>query len=232
MNIHNVMEELVFAEVEKVCASIKKDNMPNICVCPQCQLDAACYALNRLEPRYIVSSRGILREDNFNIEHQQKIADITTLIYQGLKQVSLNQRPGFDHSGNTKTGAVPAEAYFNIPVIIGRIFNGRNFEPISDTDVELYSDEKPVVMKDANWQNPCRLIQKTEGTFTFWPESLPAKKLGEKKLLNFSIKAQIENAAPLVHHFEIPIISEKYIINTVAMNRTHKIADLYMFDIE
>jgi competence protein ComFB len=232
MNIHNVMEEIVFSEVEKACAAIKKDNTQNICVCPQCQLDAACYALNRLEPRYIVSSRGVLREDNFNIENQQKIADITALIYQGLKQVSLNRRPGFDHSGNIKTSAIVAESYFNIPVIIGRIFNGRNFEPVSDTDVELYSDEKLVVMKDANWQNPCRLIKKTEGTFTFWPESFPAKKIGEKKLFTFSIKAMAGNAAPLIHHFEIPVVSEKDIINTVTMNRTHKIADLYMFDIE
>jgi competence protein ComFB len=227
------MEELVFAEVEKVCADINKEpGKQGICTCPQCRMDAACFALNRLEPHYIISSRGILREEQFDIKNQQKIADITILVYQAFKQISLNRRPGFEHNDDGASIEKPADAYFNIPVIIGRIFNGRTFEPMSDIDVELQLDGKPVVMKDANWQNPCKLIKKTEGTFTFWPVSVPADNEGAQKRFNFSITAPLAGFSPLIHHFELPVVSEKQPINTVSMNRTHKIADLYMFNAE
>jgi competence protein ComFB len=231
MEIHNVMEELVFAEVERACIDIKKEvNKQGICTCSQCQMDVACYVLNRLEPHYIVSSRGILREEHFDVRNQQKIADITSLVYKAFEQVNLNRRPGFEHINNDKADNTTAKAYFNIPVIIGRIFDGKTFEPVYNIDVELKLNGELVKMKDANWQNPCKLIKKTEGTFTFWPESLPADRVGEQKLFNFSITAPIPELPPLVHHFELPVVSEKDLVRTVGMNRTHKITDLYIFD--
>ncbi|MDR1363451.1 MAG: late competence development ComFB family protein [Spirochaetaceae bacterium] len=236
MEIHNVMEELVFSEVDKVCAVIKQDKIQNVCTCAQCRLDAACYALNRLEPHYIVSSRGILREEHFDVENMQKLADITSLVYQGLRQVNINRRPGFDHYDREAHKDVEAAAYFNIPVIIGSVFNGRTFEPVAGIDVGLLLNCELAQMKDANWQNPCRLIKKTEGSFTFWPISIPAKKAGEQKIFKFSVKAPLLEGAnrfpALIHHFELSIVSEKELVNSIAMNRTHKISDLYMFDIE
>jgi competence protein ComFB len=233
MEIHNVMEELVFSEVEKACIDIKNEvNKQGICTCPQCRMDVACYVLNRLIPHYIVSSRGILREEHFDIRNQQKIADITSLVYKAFEQINLNRRPGFAHINSYTADIGTAGAYFNIPVIIGRIFNGRTFEPVYNVDVELHLNGELVKMKDANWQNPCRLIKKTEGTFTFWPESLPVDKIGEQKLFNFSITAPIPGFPPLVHHFELPVVSEKDLIRTVGMNRTHKVTDLYMFDMD
>jgi competence protein ComFB len=98
--------------------------------------------------------------------------------------------------------------------------------------VELQLDGKLVVMKDANWQNPCKLIKKTEGTFTFWPESLRTNNAGEQKWFNFSIVVPSHSTPALVHHFELPVVSEDKLVNTVAMYRTHKIADLYIFDLE
>jgi competence protein ComFB len=226
------MEELVFSEVEKVCYSIRKDNLENICTCTQCRSDAACYALNRLEPHYIASSRGLLREEQFGVENLQKLADISSFVYQGLKQVNINRRPGFKHTNNIDHTDTKAAAYFNIPVIIGRIFNGRTFEPVTGIDVELLLNGEPAKMKDANWQNPCKLVKKTEGTFTFLPMNLPAKKNGERKLFNFSIKAPLENLPTLIHYFELPVVSEKDLINSIDMTRTHKISDLYIFDAE
>jgi competence protein ComFB len=233
MEIHNVIEELVFSEVERACSDINKEaNKQGICTCPQCRMDAACYVLNRLEPRYIVSSRGILREEHFDVQNQQKTADITTLVYKAFEQINLNRRPGFDHINDGKTDSYMAEAYFNIPVIIGRVFNGKTFEPVHSIDVELQANGNLVKMKDANWQNPCKLVKKTEGTFTFWPESQPASRIGEQRLFNFSITAPIAGFSPLVHHFELPVVSEKDLVRAVGMNRTYKITDLYMFDID
>jgi competence protein ComFB len=233
MEIHNVMEELVFDGVERVSADIDMEpDKHGICTCPQCRMDAACFVLNRLEPHYIVSSRGIRREKHFDTNNLQKIADITALIYKAFKQVNKHRRPGFEHTGNDTPEKKTADAYFNIPVIIGRIFNGKTFEPMRDIDVRLLLDGKPAVMKDANWQNPCTLIKETEGTFAFWPVSLPADSADEQKWFNFSITASSPEFPLLTHHFELPVVSEKYLVTTVAMYRTHKTADLYMFDLE
>jgi competence protein ComFB len=233
MEIHNVMEELVFEGIEKACADIGEEpGKGDICTCPQCRIDAACFVLNRLKPHYIVSNRGILREKHFDTKHLQKIADITTLVYDAFKQVSLHRRPGFEHTCNNNPVKKAADAYFNIPVIIGRIFNGKTFEPMCDIDVELRLDGKLAVMKDANWQNPCTLIKLTEGTFTFWPASIPTDNADERKWFNFSITASLPGLPPIIHHFELPVVSERDLITTVAIHRTHKTADLYMFDEE
>jgi competence protein ComFB len=231
MEIHNLLEEMVFAEVESAFANINSEKGNAVCTCRQCRLDVACYVLNRLRPHYIVSSRGIQRDEQLDIEKQQQAADIAGLIYKGIKQVNLNRRPGFKHTPDAETVNAPASAYFNIPVIIGRLFNGRTFEPVSGIAVELYIDGQFSVMKDASWQNPCELTKKTEGTFTFWPASIPAGQTDEQKLFNFLIKTSLPEMPPLVYHFELPVVSENVQINAVTMNRTHKISDLYLFDV-
>ncbi|MDR1256342.1 MAG: late competence development ComFB family protein, partial [Spirochaetaceae bacterium] len=232
MEIHNLFEETVFAAVEAAFKDINSKNKANvICTCRQCRLDVACYVLNRVKPHYIVSSRGIQHDEQLDIEKQQQAADIASLVYRGIEQVNLNRRPGFKHTPDTEAVGTSAAAYFNIPVIIGRLFNGRTFEPVNGIAVELYMDGQLAVMKDANWQNPCELVKKTEGTFTFWPASVPAGQTGEQKLFNFLIKASLPEMPPLVYYFELPVISEKDQINAVTMNRTHKISDLYLFDV-
>ncbi|GHU39483.1 hypothetical protein FACS1894190_04330 [Spirochaetia bacterium] len=229
MDIHNIIEDIVIAQLKKACADIERENGKHgICTCAQCRLDAACYVLNRLEPRYIVSSRGLVREDQFNLDKQQKIADITALIYIALKQVGHNQRPNFDH-GKNEIAKGAAQAYFNFPAIIGRLFNGQNFTPMNDIDVTLFADGKPVAMKDANWPNPCRIMGKTEGAYTFWPKNIPAKKVEEHSSFTFEIKAEADGLLPLSHVFEIPVISENSEKEAVSMERTYKISDLYMF---
>jgi competence protein ComFB len=231
MNIHNLFEEVVFTEVEAAYASIARQNKADdICTCRQCQLDTACYVLNRIKPHYIVSSRGIQHDEQLDIEKQQQLVDIVSLVYEGIKQVNLHRRPGFKHTSDAESACLAATAYYNIPVIIGKLLNGRTFEPVSGVAVELYIDGQLAKMKDGNWQNPCELIKKTEGTFAFWPAILPADVPDEQKLFNFSIKARLPEFPPLVHHFELQVVSEKDQINAITMNMTHKISDLYLFD--
>ncbi|MDR0382723.1 MAG: late competence development ComFB family protein [Spirochaetaceae bacterium] len=231
MEIHNLVEELVFAEVEAACDSINNLNKnDDLCTCRQCRLDTACYVLNRLKPHYVVSSRGIMREEQLDINKQQQLADIASLVYRGIKHVNLNRRPGFKHMREDRAVNAPSVACFNLPVIIGRLLNGRTFEPASGIAVELYVDGLLAEMKDANWQNPCVLSEKTEGTYTFWPASVPSGRNCKKRLFHFSIKAQPAGSAPLIHHFELPVFSEKKPIYAVNLNRTHKISDLYLFD--
>jgi competence protein ComFB len=231
MDIHNTIEDVVFRAMEDICATINTgDNADGLCTCDQCRLDAACFVLNRTPPHYVISNRGVARVELETIERQQLEADIVSLIHEGMKRVSHNQRPYSSHTGSAASGAPQADRpVFNIPTIIGRLFNGINFEPLADVMVELYQDGKLVPMKDKSWQNPYFLVPNIKGTFTFWPEPIPATGENIRQIFKYAIKIEAPEMETLQHFFEIPVTSELKPIRSFSMNRTFKIQDLYMF---
>jgi competence protein ComFB len=84
MELHNTMEDLIIARVGDIFDTITKEGNPaNYCTCTQCRIDTACYVLNRTQPHYIISNRGVARVQQETHENQQKLADITTLVYEG-----------------------------------------------------------------------------------------------------------------------------------------------------
>jgi competence protein ComFB len=229
MDIHNTTEDLVFAKVEAIFDSIAREGNPeNFCLCYQCRMDTACYVLNRTDPRYVVSNRGVARVEQENMERQQKDADIAALVYEGLKRINHNQRPNVLHQSDTGPAAGNTPV-FNIPTIVGRLFSGTNFAPMSNVKVELHRSGELVSMKDNNWQNPYTLVANTEGTFTFWPTPIPAEAADLRKIFEYSIKIEAPDLEPLHHFFKIPVISEIQSAAVYSMGRTFKLPDLYMF---
>ena len=231
MKIHNITEDIVFAKVTEIFDAIDQGgNRENFCTCDQCRVDTACYVLNRAEPRYIVSNRGVARVEQDNIERQQLEADIATLVYEGIKRVNHNQRPNFKHTSR-EAEAVSREVrpVFNIPTIVGRLFNGANFAPLSDVPVELRQNGGLAVMKDGNWQNPYIIVDKTEGTFTFWPAPALAETEDKRKIFAFSLKIAAPGFETLNHFFQIPVTSETQRAGSFSMDRIFKLPDLYLF---
>jgi competence protein ComFB len=231
MDIHNTTEDIVFQKVAEIFDSIgKAGNTENFCLCNQCRMDTACYVLNRIEPCYIVSNRGVARVEKESIERQQKETDIVVLIYEGLKRISHNQRPNFNHrfvsGGGAEVSKLPV---YNIPTIVGRLFNGINFAPMSDIKAELRRNGDLVAMKDNNWQNPYNLVSNTEGTFTFWPDSIQAEKADIHKIFEYSLKIEAPKFETLTHFFKIPVISEIQSASSFSMGRLFKLPDLYLF---
>jgi competence protein ComFB len=193
-------------------------------------MDTACYVLNRLAPRYIVSNRGVARVEQESFEHQQKIADIASLVYEGIRRVNHNQRPNFQHSVPNKEVLKDYNSpMFNIPTIVGRLFNGINFAPVADVTVELRRNGDLVRMKDANWQNPYNLIPNTMGTFTFWPTAIPAEGINVHKTFEYSVKVEAPGFEILHHFFKVPAISELHTVDSFSLGRTFKLPDLYLF---
>jgi competence protein ComFB len=230
MDVHNTMEDVVFRAIEEICDTINKgDNVDEICTCDQCRLDTACFVLNRTVPHYIISNRGVARVEQETIEWQQLEADIATLIHEGIKRVNHNQRPYSSHIEHSSPDKHTDQPVFNIPTIIGRLFNGINFDPLASIEVELYQDGKLVTMKEKSWQNPYVLVPNTKGTFTFWPEPIPAKGENIRQTFKYAIKIEAPEMETLHHFFEIPVTSELKSIRSFSMNRTFKIQDLYMF---
>jgi competence protein ComFB len=231
MDIHNTTEDRVINLVHEIFDSIEKSGRPDKpCTCYQCRLDTACYVLNRLPPRYVISSRGVARTESESLEKQQEDADIVSLVYEGLNKIAKSMRPHFTHNPTKKESpSIIKGPVYNIPTIIGRVFNGINFEPISNIDVMLLEDGNVATMIDPNWQNPYRLIPNTAGTFTFWPEPKKAHKVGEQRTFNFAIVIQAEGFESLQHFFTISVVSEELVQTSYSMQRTYKIPDLYLF---
>jgi len=231
MELHNTMEDVVVARVNEVFEAIEQgDCAQKYCTCKQCRLDITCYTLNRLRPHYIVSNRGASRVQWETIERQQQIADITSLIHDGFRQVSHNQRPNFAHY--TNEGGIGKDKIlpiFNIPVIMGRLFNGNNFAPISDVYVELLYNGELVTMKDGNWQNPYRIVPSTEGAFSFWPAAVKAAALDEPRVFEFTLRVVAPELETLNHFFKVPVTSEIQATGSFSLKRTFKLSYLYMF---
>lgn len=232
MEIHNCTEDIVLESVNEIFDEVerqRKEGRP--CTCFQCRLDTACYVLNRSAPRYVVSSRGAARAEGEALERQQLKADIVSLVWEGWNKISKSMRPHFQHD-NAASKAPPAPLSgptFNIPTILGRIFNGLNFEPVSDMEIALHSDGEPAKMMDANWQNPFRLVPNTAGTFTFWPRCVPAAAVGEERRFAFTVIARASGFEDLRHFFEIAVTAEREPTASFSTQRTHKLPDLYVF---
>ena len=230
MELHNIIEDMVITRVTNVFDTIENGANPDkLCTCSQCRMDTACYVLNRTTPFYVVSSRGAARAQQVTLERQQKEADITTLIYEGLRRVNHNQRPNFIHD-SSNIGYIPTnKPVFNIPTITGRLFNGNNFEPVSGVTLELLYNGTLAAMKDANWQNPLHLVSHTEGTFSFWPVPMLAQNADEHAIFEFTLKVKSEEHETLVHVFKVAVTSEIQTSNSFTLERTFKLPDLYLF---
>ena len=230
MEIHNISEDIVFDAVQKIFEVIKNEGDPEgKCLCEQCKLDTICYTLNRVEPRYIVSNRGITRLNQNGLVQQQTEADIAALIYKGLKLVNHNQRPVADHDDSVKIARAEMGPAFDIPTIVGRLFDGGTFAPLEEGVVELRSGGTLVSMQNLNWQNPFALIKHTPGSYTFWPVSVPANAVDEKRTFEFSLKIESPQYETLTHVFRIPVISEIQAPHSFSLDKTFKLPDLYMF---
>ncbi len=234
MEIHNSVEDLVLDAVDELFFEIERENRPDKpCTCSQCRLDVATYVLNRMPPRYIVSSRGVERADLNSLDRQQMGADISILVHEGLSRISATLRPHYPHDSQIHEEYRDMEGpVFNFPTVVGRIFSGINFEPLSSLRISLYKGEELGNMIEPSWQNPYELVVNTAGTFSFWLAPETAASLSEAKTFPCSIVAKAEGYDDLRHFFDLSLVSEDRPRTSYSLQRTLKLPDLYIFPIE
>jgi competence protein ComFB len=227
MEIHNISEDIVINSIQTIFDAIKKEGNPSgFCLCDQCRLDTICYALNRIEPRYIVSNRGLTRIEHDWAGRQQVEADIATLVYKGLRLVNHNQRPTAAHDVSISESKTTNEPSFFVPTIVGRLFDGKTFAPISGITVELRCNGEIVLMRNRNWQNPFTLVENTPGTFTFWPAPITAQEVGINRVFEYSLKIESSQYELMTHFFKVPSVSS---IQPPVSDKTFKLPDIYLF---
>lgn len=226
MNIHNLMEEFVFTEVNELFNTAEKANTPWLtCSCSQCRLDTICYVLNRIPPRYIKSGRGLAYlQIEEAIDKSQLSADINKIALEGMKQVLSSQRP---HTGKEKD--LPKTPVFNFPTFVGRILDGKTFEPAKNLQVELYLEGIKAESIDSSWDNPYAISEHTPGTYTFWVRPQSTTKNGEKKVYSFEIRIRQKEYEPINHFFEVGVTSEPYLRTAYSAEHSFIIPDLHLF---
>ena len=227
MKIHNIMEDIVQKAVEDVF----QEGGPSdeFCRCPQCRLDVICYVLNRLQPQYVVSGRGLAYFEIDSQKNIQRNIDLVMLVHEGIKKVSAVRRPGHDHKSNAADNEGLNGPVFNFPTIMGRVFNGKTFEPVSNIEVSLLSDGKPIKMINSNWQNPYQIVRNTSGNYLFWPAPQPAKEDKIKKDFRMLLHLFKEGFSEINHFFDLEITSSANGDYEVNLDYSHKIEDLYLF---
>lgn len=229
MVIHNLSEDTVNETINELFDREEQTHKLGFCTCFQCRLDVACYALNRIKSEYVISGRGIAHGENAYGEKLQKAADVVTVIHEGWSRIDHTRRPHFQHIAAQVKPILPQGSVYNFPSIIGRLFNGSNFEPLSGVQIGLYVDGELVRMIDPNWQNPASLVGNTAGTFIFWPYPEEVASPGKKKSYSYQLTAQVPGFEDFSHFFEIELVSDQLAIDQFSLQRVHKLPDLCIF---
>lgn len=224
MQIYNITKERVTELVNKAFDS--GDTPKDLCLCYQCRLDVICHVLNRAKPVYVLSERGIAHlKDNYS-ESLQELADLTTLIENGIHLVSKAKRAHHLEPDNSEVEK--SEAYFNFPTITGVILSGDTFAPIA-AKVTLMMDEKMAVMKDNKWFNPMETKDVNNGYYLFWPKAIPCNKVGEKRKFIFQLNIESDEYETNPHFFEIELTSEEQLNEVFHSHQTYTCNNILLF---
>ncbi|MDE6749983.1 MAG: late competence development ComFB family protein [Lachnospiraceae bacterium] len=76
--LKNMMEDNVEHTLNQLLPT-----MPNVCSCDDCKLDMATYALNRLQPKYARTAKGIVMH-RFDTASSQVEAEILTAVVSAI----------------------------------------------------------------------------------------------------------------------------------------------------
>ena len=232
MNVHNLMEDEVIKAVNSLYDRVKKENVAWLtCDCENCRLDTVSYVLNRIPPKYVVSGRGVTHNVEY-LASSQLLADIDSLALEGMRTVSTTKRPF--HTENRKDCEIQGDnsktkPAFNFFTFMGVVLDGNTFEPVTNAKITLKIEGKIAEMVDKTWSNPLQMVPSTKGVYSFWVKSIPAKKSGERAYFHFSLEIDAEGYSESVYHFEVPIMSEDGVRQTLDSTYTLKMKDLVIF---
>lgn len=231
MRIKNTLEDLVFNLVETILLEYKDESMKK----PKFKLDLVCFVLNRVKPNYIVSSRGLVHQEKEFERDPQFLADLITLIYDGIEIISKRRNEIEDFEEENINWEISYNTtndfYFNFPLFLGKVYNAKNFDLLSDIDVYLKDENDTIVeMATPLWQNPYHISPKTPGIYTFWPMSIKAKTEdnGKTKKFNFVLEFKHKDFLTEKKVFTIEIISKPTLMDYIRRGETFEIDPVYM----
>lgn len=200
MKVQNIMEDYVTDKVNAMYDELP-DNSFVTCKCTHCRSDVVCYVLNRIPPKYVVSSKGGTFV-SLSIDSQTKI-DVDALIIDGMKLVNTSKHHYREELSEEKA----SQPYFIFPVFVGSVLDGKTFEPIMGAVATLTAGGQVIEMEDGSWINPCETYNKDLGVFSFKPKPIPADVVGVEKDFSFTVTITAEKYQTLSYSFNVPVTS-------------------------
>lgn len=233
MKTTNLMEQFVKEQVDDMYARIKEENPSSpICDCENCRLDVLCYVLNRVPPKYIVSSRGVSHTQRELENFKQISADVGKIVMDGIRLISSSKRPNHNFSyiaSIEKLKIMKRKPFFFFPILSGYVYDGLTFESLVDAQISLFIDGKLAKMIDPTWQNPCKTFKATEGAYNFCVLPRKAMKANLTRDFNILLKVEAEGYESVNYSFTVPISSIIAKDSNGFANYSLKIQDLFLF---
>jgi len=175
MSITNLMRDIVINTIDEVLKEEENKSIPEAS-----RDDIIAYVLNRVQPKYATSERGVLHgilEARYTV--QQRV-DIFFLIYEAIH--IINRRA----SNPSETGGSFSHSSYFLPHIVGQVLEESTLSIISDIEVTLLYKGAPAEMVDSYWENPYKTNLATKGHYHFWPRYAQAG-MGEGSAIPFTI---------------------------------------------
>ncbi len=165
MIIKNIMEDIVSASVDELIE--KTDRLKNL---SDYRNNIIAYTLNRIQPRYVTSERGIIHSRLESRYIFQQKADILMLIHEAAELIS-SRRLSKTHDNITEIQA--RDIFF--PHLMGEVLEETTFSIIPGVEITLFMNDNPADMIDDSWNNPYVTGMATNGYYHFWPDFNPDK---------------------------------------------------------
>jgi competence protein ComFB len=219
------METLVLRVVDQISDDDAASESPTYCTTPDCRQDVACFVLNRVPQRYVNSARGEAHVDGDLTNDLQLRIDVVTLVHEGLRRVTSIRRSYYDEDTGNEPVQGPA---FRLPIIKGRLFNGLDFQPITDVAVRLLANDALLTMIDNRWSNPYVIPENTPATYIFLPRPLPANHAGERKEMELEIRVEDPQYEPFHHFFKLEVSSKPVAADLLDTTSDLRVPDLYL----
>ncbi len=232
MKVHNLMEEFVKSRVDDLYDQLKVDKPVWLnCDCENCRMDAISYVLNRVPPKYVVSSIGVTHA-NADLNKTQIRADVDKLAFDAIKLVNSSKRPFHSQSYISDVEkTVDRKPHFVFPTFTGAILDGTTFEPIGGAEIVLKLNGQNAEMIDKTWSNPSKSSKEMNGVYSFCVKPEVAGSEGENKSFDFAVCVSAEGYEPTTYAFTVPSVSKIQTGVSLTEDYSLKIQDLFLFPV-
>lgn len=181
MYLVNLMEQKISKLAD---AYFKEKNIP---ANTNMRMDIIAYTLNRVQPQYVTSARGVLHsydrgDTEENIEILNTIEKACEVIKRRKENPPMESIPIIEENGY----------YLTYPSIMGNICSANSFEKVENALVYMYYKDKLIEGYGVNFPNPAVVSKNVPGKymFCFMPKKVDSN---ESMDINLDIVIEAEN---------------------------------------
>ncbi len=198
MIIKNYMEDYV-SKLVKFVLRQRKEKLGE-----KGEYDVIAYVLNRVRPRYMVSSRGQIHTIKDLFYSFQERADILKLILEAIDIVKSRRKS--DSTEILLEGIEQNKSYFIFPVLMGRVFD-EDYFPAIGAEVTLLMNGKKMEMINSSWSNPYILNKSSKEYFNFLAKPIPAEDLGKVCEFPLDVKITLRGFKDYIYRVDLSLKS-------------------------